>query len=105
MAKSSDGQSEIIDYAFKMTALLYLDLAEAPLLFDEFGRTFDAAHRFRANAEIKSILENRNHAQMYMISHYAHVYESFTNAEFCVLDDTNITLPDNRKVNTHVTIN
>lgn len=105
ISKGSDGQKEVIDMAFQMTALLYLNLANAPLLFDEFGRTLDAAHRFNANAEIKSILENRNHNQMFMVSHYAESYLTFNHAEICVLDDSNLTLPTNRSINTHVVMN
>lgn len=105
VSKGSDGIREIVNLAFKITAITYLHLSHAPLLLDEFGRTFDDAHRSAATHAIKSLMDNYNHTQLFLVSHYASSYGSFNTAEICVLDKRNIMLPDGTKYNQHVAIN
>lgn len=102
VVRGSDGQREIIDYAFKMTALQHLRLTHSPLLFDEFGRTLDPVHRTRAYADIKENMESGNFSQLFMISHYEEVYNSFPYAQICVIDSNNVPLHSNKEYNPHV---
>lgn len=101
--EASDGQVDIINLAFKMTALHYLKLTEAPLFFDEFGRALDEAHRHTAASVLQGIMELHDRTQMFMVSHYISSYSAFANADICVLHADNITLP--AKYNQHVIIN
>lgn len=100
----SEGIKEIINLAFQMVAIFYLGLSDTPLFLDEFGRTFDDEHRVKATEEIKWLMENGNHPQLFMISHYAASYSAFTNAQMCVIDDRNVVLPSGRAYNEHVQI-
>lgn len=90
----SSGMQEVVDLAFKVVAMKYLGLAEAPLLLDEFGASFDLEHRTAASTCIKNLMDTQGFSQLYMISHYESGYGSFTNAQTCVLDARNITVPD-----------
>jgi hypothetical protein len=100
----SEGIVEMIDLAFKMVAIRQLGLADTPLFLDEFGKSFDDAHRFSATEEIRWMMENGNHPQLFMVSHYAASYSAFTNSEICVIDDRNIVIPSGREYNKHVHI-
>jgi hypothetical protein len=102
VSKGSAGQREVVDLAFKIVAMGYLNMTDYPLQLDEFGNSFDQAHRVNASSTIKAILEQMNFTQLWMVSHYADNYGVFTNAEVCVISDTNIAVPD--KYNEHVVI-
>jgi uncharacterized protein YajQ (UPF0234 family) len=98
----SSGMQEVVDLAFKVVAMKYLGLGEAPLLLDEFGASFDLEHRTAASGCIKNLMDTQHFSQLYMISHYESGYGSFTNAQTCVLDARNITVP--AVYNQHVTL-
>lgn len=102
--EGSTGMQEIVNLAFKVTAMKYLGLAEAPLYLDEFGASFDKAHRFQATAVIKSLMDQRPFTQLFLVSHYEASYGALTNAQICVLCPTNITVPLEHKYNQHVVI-
>lgn len=104
VSKGSEGIKEMVDLAFKMISIKYLGLSDTPLFLDEFGKSLDDEHRFRATEEIRWMMENGNHPQLFMISHYAASYTAFTNSEICVIDDRNITVPAGRVYNKHVHI-
>ena len=42
---------------------------------------------------IKLLIESKRHSQLFMISHYAPQYGAMTQAEICVLDSSNISMP------------
>lgn len=90
----SSGMQEVVDLAFKVVGMRYLGLAEAPLILDEFGASLDLEHRTAASACIKNLMDTQAFSQLFMISHYESGYGSFTNAQICVLDARNITVPD-----------
>jgi energy-coupling factor transporter ATP-binding protein EcfA2 len=98
----SSGMQEVVDLAFKVVAMKHMGLAEAPLLLDEFGASFDLEHRTAASACIKNLMDTQGFSQLFMISHYESGYGSFTNAQTCVLDARNITVP--ATYNEHVTM-
>ena len=93
VAKTSKGQKQVIDFAFQLTVMLYLNLADYPLFLDEPGEGFDEAHRVRLMDFVKQLMDSNRHSQLFMISHYASSHGSFTNAEVLVLDTTNIAVP------------
>lgn len=104
VSKGSSGMQEIVDLSFVIVSMRYLQMQDFPLILDEFGRTFDEAHRNAAMHAVKSFLEQLPFSQMFMVSHYADAYGSLTNAEICVLSDTNITIPVGKSYNDHVRI-
>lgn len=104
VSKGSEGIMEMVDLAFKMAAVRSLGLSDAPLFLDEFGKSLDDQHRFAATEEIRWMMENGNHPQLFMISHYSASYAAFSNSEICVIDDRNVTVPGNREYNKHVQI-
>lgn len=100
--QGSTGMREIVDLAFKVVAMRYLDLAESPLYLDEFASSLDEEHRSSGIITIKNLMDQQPFTQLFMVSHYLSSYGSFTNAQVCVLDASNITVPD--KYNQHVVI-
>ena len=104
VSEGSTGHKEIIDIAFKVTAMEYLGLGEFPLLLDEFGPGFDEVHRNQAMQAVKNLMEQKSFTQLFMVSHYEASYGSLTQAEICVLCPANITIPSSMAYNKHVTI-
>lgn len=100
----SSGMKEIVNLAFKVVAMRYLGLDESPLFLDEFGASFDEAHRNTATTTIKNLMDTQKFTQLFMVSHYASSHGAFTNAEICVLCESNITVPLESSYNKHVTI-
>jgi energy-coupling factor transporter ATP-binding protein EcfA2 len=91
--EGSTGMTAVIDLAFIVEAMKALGLGESPLYLDEWGKSLDEAHRDAAANAIKNIMDTQAFSQLFMVSHYNTMYGVFTNAEFCVLDKRNITVP------------
>lgn len=102
VGNGSKGQREIIDLAFRIIACQYLRLSEIPIWADEFGTGLDEAHRKRASDAIKTIINEENYAQLFMISHYSDAYGSLVNADICVLSGNNITIPKDHNEHVHL---
>lgn len=102
MQRTSKGQAEMINIAFKLTAMLYLEMLEYPLFMDEPGEGFDEQHRDQIMSLIRSMLDAGHYSQLFMVSHFASSHGSFLDAEILVLDSSNIALPGT--FNTHVTL-
>lgn len=98
----SEAMREIVNAAFRIVAMRHLGLAESPLYLDEFGAAFDKTHRVAATALVKNLMETQPFTQLFMISHYESSYGAFTNAQFCVLDPNNVTVPTESRYNKHV---
>lgn len=93
ISKGSTAQMEIVDFAYKLVSMLYLNLADYPLFLDELGHSFDEQHRANVMNYVKLLIESKRHSQMFMISHYASSHGAMTQAEVCVLDSANISTP------------
>lgn len=102
VSKASDGQMEIIDFAFKVVAMIYLNLEGYPLYLDELGRACDEQHRANIVNYLKRLMDARRHQQLFYISHFAFSYGAMAGSEVLVLDSANITVPANH--NKHVTM-
>lgn len=100
VSKGSVGMKEIVNLAYRLTAMRYLGLQEYPLILDEWGGAMDEAHRGHASMVIKSLVEQQVCSQLFMVSHYFAQYGALSNAEVCVLNNLNITVPV--KYNAHV---
>lgn len=66
----SDGQIEIIDFAFKIVALLQLGQTGTPLLMDETDRPLEILHKTRLMNYVKDLIENNVFSQVFLISHH-----------------------------------
>ena len=98
----SKAQREIVNFAFQLTAMLYLELDDYPLYLDELGASFDEQHRQNLIAFIKQLMDTKRHSMLLMVSHYADNWAAFPGAEYLVLDGTNIAVPTGH--NQHVSL-
>ncbi len=100
--KASSAMREVIDLAFKVVSMKYLKLSDSPMFLDEFGRTFDHAHRSAALHVITNLMTQSSFPQLFLISHYEESYGSLKNAEVTVLCGNNIVIPKGSVFNQHV---
>lgn len=99
ISECSDGQMEMINLAFRLTAIYYLGLCDYPLYMDEVGRTLDEHHLPNLMEMAKSLPDAKRCGQLHMVSHFAAGHGSYTNANVVVFDGTNITVPSNANQN------
>ncbi|QBJ02750.1 SbcCD protein, subunit C [Pseudomonas phage Psa21] len=90
----SDSQKEIVNFAFSVALLKFMGFDDFPLMLDEFGRTFDEQHRTNLVPFIGRLIELGQFQQIFYISHYTSTHGAFNQAEFVVLDPTNVTVPE-----------
>ncbi len=93
VSKGSTGMIEMINLAFKIVALKFLNLQNAPLMLDEIGRTLDVTHKQGIVNLIKQMMEQHIFTQTFMISHDFSQYSAMLNVDTCVLSPDNIVLP------------
>jgi DNA repair exonuclease SbcCD ATPase subunit len=106
VSKGSTAMREIVNLSFRVTAMKYLGLLATPFYLDEFAQSFDETHRVAATGIIKTLIEQQIFSQIFVVSHYASSYEALSNADICILNNLNITVPKtNRLTNAHVTMN
>jgi len=98
----SSSQRDIVNFAFKLVVMKFLKLHNMPLYLDEFGSTFDEQHRQNLIPFVNRMLELGQVEQIFFISHFNSTHGAFNQAEVCVLDPTNITVP--KTYNQHVTL-
>lgn len=101
ISMGSDGMKEIINLAFVIVAMHCLDMKDYPVMLDEFSNTFDEAHRSSAVELVKNLLDQYSFSQLFIVSHYFTLHGALTNAQVCVLNDTNLSV--STVVNQHVT--
>ena len=89
VSKLSSSCKEVIDLAFRIVFAKYMHLDEIPLYLDEFGSSFDPKNMSNAYYVIET-LANIDYPQIFIISHFEHVYGSLKNADFNILDSNNI---------------
>lgn len=100
ISESSKGQAAMVDFAFQLTAMLYMGLEDYPLFLDEPGEGFDEQHRVNLMNFIKQLIDSGRYSQTFMISHFATSHGAFVSAEVLVLEGTNIAVPSHH--NNHV---
>jgi DNA repair exonuclease SbcCD ATPase subunit len=103
VSRGSTGMKEIVNLAFKVVAMRWLNITEGPLYLDEFAASFDEAHKSAASTAIKALMDQQPFTQLFIISHNYSQYGQFARSEVCVLDERNITVP--ATYNQHVVIN
>ena len=87
--KGSSSIKEIIDIAFKITAMEFLDMLDYPLILDEFGKAFDEKHRIKSYDYIIN-LSNKSFSQIFLISHFESMYGRFNNTDIVILNKDNL---------------
>ena len=97
ISKLSSSLQEIVNLAFRIVFGKYMKL-DVPLFLDEFGSTFDKAHRTSAYHVIDKIITS-DFNQIFIVCHYESLYGSFKNVDFNVLDTSNIELESISKYN------
>lgn len=102
IAKASSGQREVIDFAFKVIALIYMGAQNYPLYFDELGRFQDEVHHSGIMDYLRKLMDFDQFPQLFLISHFAVGHGSFHHADVNVLNPTNVTLP--QRYNERLTI-
>lgn len=88
--EASDGQKDIINFAFRMVVGQYLKLGDYPLYLDELAPTLDEQHRENLTRYVNNLMETNQFEQMFMISHYASNHYAFANSEILMMDGRNI---------------
>ena len=91
----SDSQQGIINLAFRLLVLKYLNLKNFPLYLDEFGREFDETHAVRAMMFIKFMVEAGHVSQIFLVSHNPALHSMFTLADVNILHADNVTTTEN----------
>ena len=100
VAKGSKAQQQVVNFAFQLTVMLYMELTDYPLYLDEPGEGFDEQHRTNLIGFVKQLMDANHHSQLFLVSHYAATHGSLINSEVLVLDSSNITVPG--EFNKHV---
>jgi len=89
ISKGSSSIKDIIDLAFKITAMEFLELLEYPLILDELGSTFSSSHRVSVYEFIDELSKGYFN-QIFMISHFEDMFGRFKNTDVVVLDNEGI---------------
>lgn len=88
--KGSSSIREVIDIAFKITAMELLDMLQYPLILDEFSNTMDTKHRVSAYNYIDK-LSKEHFSQIFIVSHFEEMFLRFTNdTDVAILNNDNI---------------
>ena len=93
VSKCSEGQQDIINFAFKLALVEYLNHPEWPMYLDELGGSFDEHHRVKLVEYIKHLTDTQKVPQIFWISHYASTHSSLVDAEVFVVCGDNILTP------------
>lgn len=94
----SDGQCAIVNFAFKICALLQMGLSGIPLLLDEVEREMHPEHKINLMNYVRELIEQKVFSQVFIISHHVSSYGALPNAEILDLSPENIA----KGANTHV---
>lgn len=104
ISNCSDGQMEIIDFAFTVSLMIALGIHKThPLFLDEIGRCQDTTHAQKLLETILYLTKNGYINQLFIINHQAVLLGGFDNADVICLRSENIMLPE--VYNRNVTIN
>lgn len=88
--RASTAQKGVIDFAFKLLLINYLGLEDYPLYIDELTPNLDEAHRINIMAYVRDFVESGKCSQMFMISHYVEGNNVFPQADFTIINDSNL---------------
>lgn len=81
ISKLSSSMQEIVDLAFRLIFIKYMEFNGIPIILDEFGRTMDQEHRIQAFNMIDEVI-CKTYDQVFLVSHFEEMYGRFKNASF-----------------------
>lgn len=90
----SDGQKDIINFAISICLMEYLGINGYPVFMDEIGSTFDVTHSENLITFTNDITESGKASQLFMISHHISQYGGHLNADFNVISQEGVMLPE-----------
>lgn len=102
ISETSTGESQIINFVFRLTVMEYMGFTNYPLYLDEIGANFDERHRPNLMRYIKRISESGEYSQLFVVSHYIAQHGMLSNVEVCALSTEGVSLPE--VYNKHVEI-
>lgn len=102
ISESSTGESQVINWVFRLVVMEYLGFNEYPLYGDEIGANFDEKHRPKLMEFLKKCASSGKYSQIFLISHYIAQHGVLTHAEVCALSTDGVALPE--RYNEHVVI-
>lgn len=102
ISESSTGESQVINWVFRLVVMEYLGFSEYPLYGDEIGANFDEKHRPKLMEFLKKCASSGKYSQIFLISHYIAQHGVLTHAEVCALSTDGVALPE--RYNEHVVI-
>ena len=102
VSEGSRSMKEIINLSFYICAMKAYGLGNCPLFLDEFGSSMDAVHKGKITNLIENISLHENFAQIFIVSHDVAQYSAIDNNEICILNKTNVIIPNNCTYNQHV---
>lgn len=94
ISKGSEAMQEIVNLAFRLTAMQYLDMDDSFISLDEFARAFDYQHKRSSVDLINAIMTEKNFSQLFMVSHDYAQYSALCNYDAIVVSEKNIILPE-----------
>jgi len=97
----SAGESEILNWSIRKTGMRYKP-NWFPMFMDEVGAYLDEVNRTRFFAYIQSIFADKEHEQLFMVSHYAAQHGMFNNPNIIAINSEGLTIQG--KVNAHTVI-
>jgi len=100
MSECSEGQAEMLDFAFMLALTKIKDIVDQPLYLDETGKSFDPRHKQQLLNLLRYITDEGDCSQLWLINHHAVVHDGLAHAQVLVLNDANIVTPP--KYNEHV---
>lgn len=101
IAECSAGESEILNFVIRKVGMRYKP-QWLPLFMDEVGVFLDEINRTRFFEYVQKMLADKEHEQLFMVSHYASQHGMFHNPNIVSLKHDGLTI--NGKVNTNTTI-
>lgn len=101
ISECSAGESEILNFVIRKVGMRYSP-QWLPLFMDEVGAFLDEINRARFFEYIQRILANKEHEQLFMVSHYANQHGMFHNPNIISLKHDGLTI--HGKINTNTTI-
>ena len=93
VSKGSKAQKKMFDLAFRLTAYRAHKLQGYPLLLDEPSEGMDEEHRQELVTFIKKLSNSGEFSQLIIVSHESDVHSKLTDADYCVIEPTGVTLP------------
>lgn len=98
--KLSTAQKRVVDFAFKILLITYLGLEDYPLYVDELTPNLDETHRINITNYLKTFVDSGRCSQLFMTSHYVSGHNAFRDAEFIVINNSNLlNVPDTYNLN------